>query len=131
MFKFFEKLVPALDDTEPVQPPNTLLAFCLHYTQGYKVALCCMTILTALLAILEVSLFGFMGQLVDWLTTKDPHTLFQEEGMTLLLMGGLIVIVIPLLTLLHSLIIHQVLLGNYPMSIRWFAHRYLLKQSIS
>lgn len=131
MFKFFEKLVPALDDTEPVQPPNTLLAFCLHYTQGYKVALCCMTILTALLAILEVSLFGFMGQLVDWLTTKDPHTLFQEEGMTLLLMGGLIIIVIPLLTLLHSLIIHQVLLGNYPMSIRWFAHRYLLKQSIS
>lgn len=131
MFKFFEKLVPALDDTEPVQPPDTLLAFCLHYTKGYKVALCCMTILTALLAILEVSLFGFMGQLVDWLTTKDPQTLFQDEGLTLLLMGGLIVIVIPLLTLLHSLIIHQVLLGNYPMSIRWFAHRYLLKQSIS
>jgi ATP-binding cassette subfamily B multidrug efflux pump len=131
MFKFFEKLVPALDDTEPVQPPNTLLAFCLHYTKGYKVALCCMTILTALLAILEVSLFGFMGQLVDWLTTKDPQTLLQEEGSKLLLMGGLIVIVIPLLTLLHSLIIHQVLLGNYPMSIRWFAHRYLLKQSIS
>ncbi|WP_435237004.1 ABC transporter ATP-binding protein [Psychromonas sp. PT13] len=131
MFNFFEKLVPALDDTEPVQPPNTLFAFCLHYTKGYKVALFFMTILTASLAILEVSLFGFMGQLVDWLTTKDPQTLFQEEGLKLLLMGGLIIIVIPLLTLLHSLIIHQVLLGNYPMSIRWFAHRYLLKQSIS
>lgn len=131
MFKFFEKLVPALNDAEPTQPPNTLIAFCLHYTQGYKTALIVMTIVSALLAILEVSLFGFMGQLVDWLTTKNPETLLQDEGLNLLLMAGLIIIIFPLLTLLHSLVVHQILLGNYPMSIRWFAHRYLLKQSIS
>ncbi len=131
MFKFFEKLVPALNDSEPTQPPDTLLAFCLHYTRGYKTALLFMTLLTAALAILEVSLVGFMGQLVDWLTTKSPDTLLQDEGLNLLLMAILVVIIIPLLTLLHSLIVHQVLLGNYPMSIRWFAHRYLLKQSIT
>ena len=131
MFKFFEKLVPALNDAEPIQPPNTLLAFCLHYTKGYKIALFFMTILTAALAILEVSLFGFMGQLVDWLTTKNPETLLQDEGRNLLLMAILVVVIIPVLTLIHSLIVHQVLLGNYPMSIRWFAHRYLLKQSIT
>ncbi len=131
MFKFFEKLVPALNDSEPTQPPNTLLAFCLHYTRGYKTALLFMTLLTAALAILEVSLVGFMGQLVDWLTTKTPDTLLQDEGLNLLLMAILVVVIIPLLILLHSLIVHQVLLGNYPMSIRWFAHRYLLKQSIT
>ena len=131
MFKFFEKLVPALNDAEPTQPPNTLFAFCLHYTKGYEIALIFMTILTAALAMLEVSLFGFMGQLVDWLTTKDPETLLQDEGLNLLFMAVLVVVIIPLLTLIHSLIVHQVLLGNYPMSIRWFAHRYLLKQSIS
>jgi len=131
MFKFFESLVPALNDQEPTQPPKTLVAFCVHYTQGYKTALCFMTLLTALLAILEVSLFGFMGQLVDWLVTKNPETLLQDEGQNLLLMSGMVLILIPALTLLHSLIVHQVLLGNYPMSIRWFAHRYLLKQSVS
>jgi len=131
MFKFFEKLVPALNDAEPTQPPNTLLAFCLHYTQGYKIPLAVMTILTAALAILEVSLFGFMGQLVDWLITKNPETLLQDEGKTLLLMSVMVLVIIPILTLLHSLVVHQVLLGNYPMSIRWFAHRYLLKQSVS
>ena len=131
MFKFFERLVPALNDAESTQPPNTLVAFCLHYTKGYKVALSCMTLLTAALAVLEVSLFGFIGQLVDWLTTKTPETLFQEGGSQLIYMGLLILIVMPILTLLHSLIVYQVLLGNYPMSIRWFAHRYLLKQSIS
>lgn len=37
----------------------------------------------------------------------------------------------PLLIAFYSLLIHQSLLGNYPMSIRWLAHRYLLKQSVS
>ena len=131
IFKYFENLVPALNDNEPTQPPNTLVAFCLHYTKGYGKALTLMTILTSLLAILEVSLFGFMGQLVDWLIVKNPDTLLQDEGLTLISMGVIVLVLIPLLTLLHSLIVHQVLLGNYPMSIRWFAHRYLLKQSVS
>ncbi|WP_019613096.1 ABC transporter ATP-binding protein [Psychromonas ossibalaenae] len=131
MFKFFENLVPALNDAEPKQPPNTLIAFCLHYTKGYGIPLACMTLLTALLAILEVSLFGFMGQLVDWLITKNPQTLLQDEGLTLLGMALMVLVLIPLLTILHSLVVHQILLGNYPMSIRWFAHRYLLKQSVS
>lgn len=131
IFKYFENLVPALNDKEPTQPPNTLVAFCLHYTKGYGKALIIMTILTSLLAILEVSLFGFMGQLVDWLITKNPETLLQEEGLRLLAMGLTVLVLIPLLTILHSLVVHQVLLGNYPMSIRWFAHRYLLKQSVS
>lgn len=32
---------------------------------------------------------------------------------------------------LHSLVIHQTLLGNYPMRIRWLLHRYLLNQSVT
>ena len=131
MYKFFENLVPALNDQEATQPPKTLVAFCMHYTKGYKTALFFMTLLTASLAILEVSLFGFMGQLVDWLIAKNPETLLQDEGKTLLLMSLMVLVLIPILTLLHSLLVHQVLLGNYPMSIRWFAHRYLLKQSVS
>jgi ATP-binding cassette subfamily B multidrug efflux pump len=131
MFNFFEKIVPALNDAEPKQPPNTLLAFCLYYTNGYKIPLVFMTVLTALLAILEVQLFGFMGQLVDWLITKNPETLLSDESGTLLAMSIMVLVIIPLLILFHSLVVHQVLLGNYPMSIRWFAHRYLLKQSIS
>jgi len=131
MYQFFERLVPALNDKASTQPPQTLVAFCMHYTNGYKIALAFMTLLTAILAILEVSLFAFMGKLVDWLVEKNPETLLQDEGTTLLLMSLMVIILLPLLTLLHSLIVHQVLLGNYPMSIRWFAHRYLLKQSIS
>ena len=90
-----------------------------------------MSVLTAFIAMLEVSLFGFMGQLVDWLVKKSPETLYQDEGSTLILMGLMVLVVMPLLVLFHALIMHQTLLGNYPMSIRWLAHRYLLKQSVS
>ncbi|KZY75806.1 multidrug ABC transporter ATP-binding protein, partial [Oleiphilus sp. HI0068] len=87
--------------------------------------------LTALISIMEVTLFGFLGQLVDWLSNKTPQTLWQDEGNTLIALGAVILFVIPLTVLLHSTVIHQALLGNYPMRIRWLAHRYLLGQSFS
>ncbi|MDR8524373.1 ABC transporter ATP-binding protein [Shewanella fidelis] len=131
MFKRFESWVDPLPNKEPQQPPQGIYAFCRHYTRGFEVPLIIMSILTALLAILEVSLFGFMGDLVDLLVQHDPKTLFEQEGTRLLGMTVLVLVVIPLVTLLHALIVYQSLLGNYPMSIRWLAHRYLLKQSVS
>ncbi|GAA0789466.1 MULTISPECIES: ABC transporter ATP-binding protein [Pseudomonadati] len=131
MFNFFESLVKPLPPEEPTQPPTGLYAFCRHYTKGFGAPLIIMSILTALLAMLEVSLFGFMGQLVDWLVTKNPDTLWQEEGDTLITMSVIVLVIIPVLVWLHASIVYQTLLGNYPMAIRWMAHRYLLKQSIS
>ncbi|MFN6972002.1 MAG: ABC transporter ATP-binding protein [Rheinheimera sp.] len=131
MLRFFEKLTNPFPEAEPQQPPSGLLAFCLHYSKGMGWPLIVMATLTALIAMLEVSLFGFMGQLVDWLIEKDPKTLWETEGKTLLTMGLLTAVGIPALILLHAAVIHQTILGNYPMAIRWSAHRYLLKQSIS
>lgn len=43
----------------------------------------------------------------------------------------MLLLVMPLVVLLNRMLIHQALLGNFPMSIRWLAHRYLLQQSVS
>ncbi len=131
MLQFFEKLTNPFPAGEPDQPPQGLYAFCRHYSKGMEIPLLVMALLTALLAMLEVALFGFMGQLVDWLVQKDPATLWQTEKDTLIKMGLLTAIGMPLLVLIHSAVLHQTLLGNYPMAIRWQAHRYLLKQSVS
>lgn len=72
-----------------------------------------------------------MGQLVDWLSTSSPDTFLTENQSTLIGLGLLVLVGMPLLIAFYSLLIHQSLLGNYPMSIRWLAHRYLLKQSVS
>jgi ATP-binding cassette subfamily B multidrug efflux pump len=46
-------------------------------------------------------------------------------------MSLMVLIAMPLVTFLHSAIVHQTLLGNYPMRIRWLAHRFVLRQSVS
>ena len=123
MFDFFEKLIKPFPPQEPEQPPTGLYAFCRHYTRGIEPHLILMAVLTGLIAVMEVSLFAFLGKLVDWLTASNPDSFFQDEGSELFWWAMMVIIVLPLTVLLHSLVIHQSLLGNYPMSIRWRAHR--------
>ncbi|ELI5719341.1 ABC transporter ATP-binding protein [Vibrio fluvialis] len=131
MYKKFESFTQAFPQDEPQRPPNTLWAFCRHYTKGYEKPLMVMALLSTTIAIIEVSLFGFMGQLVDWLSTSNPETFLEENRHTLISLSMLLLVGMPILVSIYSLLIHQTMLGNYPMSIRWLAHRYLLKQSLS
>jgi ATP-binding cassette subfamily B multidrug efflux pump len=131
MFTFFERLINPFPPETPQQPPKGLVPFCLHYTKGVTPLLLLMAFLTACIAIMEVTLFGFLGELVDWLSSKQPDTLFEEEAYTLIFMATIVLLGLPLTVLLHASVIHQALLGNFPMRIRWQAHRYLLGQSLS
>lgn len=131
MYKFFEGLTKAFPNEEPTQPPKTVFAFCRHYTRGFEIPLLLMASLSTIVAIIEVSLFGFMGRLVDLLSSSNPETFLDENSSVLYVVGLVLLLVMPILVTIYSLLIHQSLLGNYPMSIRWMAHRYLLKQSLS
>lgn len=131
MLKFFEKLIQPFPPEHPEQPPAGLYAFCRHYTRGLEGSLLAMSLLTALLAVLEVWMFSFMGSLVDWLSTSTPEALLQERGPQLIMMSVVVLVGLPVVVFLHAAIVHQSLLGNYPMRIRWQSHRYLLKQSLS
>ncbi|MBE0379122.1 ABC transporter ATP-binding protein [Pseudoalteromonas prydzensis] len=131
MYRLFERMIKPFPQQQPTQPPATLFAFCRHYTKGMEVSLFFMSLSAALLAILEVSLFSYMGQLVDWLSAYTPETLFVEQKSELIKMALVLLVVLPTVVFFHSAVLHQALLGNYPMSIRWLAHRYLLRQSVS
>ncbi len=130
MYAFFERLIKPFPPQDPELPPRGLFAFCRHYTRGIEPHLAVMALLTGIIAILEVSLFGYLGSLVDWLNRTTPAEMFGAEGRFLWTVLA-VLIALPVAVLLHSLIIHQALLGNYPMIIRWKAHRYLLGQSLS
>ncbi len=131
MFKRFEKLTQAFPNIEPNQPPSSLWAFCHYYTKGFIRPLIAIGILSTIIAIVEVSLFGFMGTLVDWLANSNPETFLTDNQWTLIGLSIVILVIMPIIIGVHSLLVHQTMLGNYPMSIRWLAHRYLLKQSLA
>ena len=130
MFRWFESRLNPYPAEEPGMPPSGFIAFCWHYTKPAWRWLAFMSCVTAMIAAGEVYLFGFLGNVVDWLATSDREGFLDREGSRLLWMGIVLLVVLPGITLLHSMLIHQTLLGNYPMIARWKMHRYLLKQSM-
>lgn len=131
MFRWFERRLDPFPAIESTQPPRTLLAFCIHYTQGSWPYLIIAAVLMAAIAITEVWLFSFLGNIVDWLSNQDRSTFVENEGWKLTGMFLVVMGLLPLLILVNSLFTFQTLMGNYPMRIRWLIHRYLLRQSMS
>lgn len=129
MFSFFERLINPYPPEHPTEPPKGLYQFCRHYTRGIEPYLIFMAILTTCLAISEAMLYGILGKMVDWLSEKNTQQFLDTEWPLLLLMALFILIFIPVVVLLHSLVIHQTLMGNFPMRVRWLAHRYVMNQS--
>ncbi|WP_421916638.1 ABC transporter ATP-binding protein [Mesorhizobium sp.] len=131
MFAWFEKRLDPFPTEEPVEPPKTLVAFCVFYTRGAWPFILIDAVLVAAIAIAEVWMFGFLGSIVDWLSAQDRETFLQTEAWRLALMAFVVLFALPGTVWLHSMLNQQTLMGNYPMRIRWQVHRYLLKQSMS
>ena len=90
-----------------------------------------MALLSTAIAVVEVYLFDLMGRLVDLLATNSPEGFLSGPGGDLLWLALGVIIAYPILVGLSSLILHQTLMGNFPMIVRWMTHRYLLRQSLS
>lgn len=131
MFSWFEKRLDPFPAAEPVEPPKTLVAFCVHYTRGAWPYIIVDAVLVTAIAVAEVWMFGFMGRIVDWLSGQNRETFLQTESWKLAGMAFVVLFALPGTVWLHSLLNQQTLMGNYPMRIRWQVHRYLLKQSMS
>jgi len=131
MLQWFERRLDPYPAGEPTQPPSGLLAFCLHYSHGAKKWLALMAFAAAAVAIGEIVVFGFIGDVVNWLADADKEAFLQTDGWKLAVMGAIVVFVLPGFALISTLTMHQTLLGNFPQRIRWMSHRYLIRQSMS
>jgi len=129
MFHYFEKLIDPFPPQHPTQAPATLVNFCRHYIKGIGHILILLAILTTIMAVSEAMLFRVLGNIVDWLSDKNTEHFFEHHWPALLGMTLFILVLIPVTQFFHSLVLHQTLMGNFPMSVRWKAHRYLLGQS--
>ncbi len=130
LFRWFETRTEAFSAGEAGMPPATLSGFIWFYTKPFWPWIAVTSVLAALVAVIEVSLFAFLGSVVDWLAKTTPETVFEDYSWQLLLLAGLVLLLHPLLNFIYELIVHQTLMGNYPMRIRWEAHRYVLRQSL-
>jgi ATP-binding cassette subfamily B multidrug efflux pump len=130
IFKWLESTAEVFPAAQPEMPPVRFWPFIKHYTRPFWKQLAACSGLAVVVALLEVALFGFLGRLVDWLAAADRATFWAEHGDRLMWMGALILIVLPIAKFAYEAVIHQGLMGNFAMRIRWQAHRYVLRQSM-
>ncbi|MBO0142964.1 ABC transporter ATP-binding protein [Agrobacterium sp. Ap1] len=131
MFSWFERRLNPYPDDQPTLPPKGLLAFCWHYTKPAWPWLLLLGSCSLLIAVAEVLLYQFLGNIVDWLASADRQTFLSDEGGKLIWMAVLVLVGLPLAGAVHTVTMHQVLAGNYPMIARWQMHRFLLRHSMA
>ncbi|MEE4279737.1 MAG: ABC transporter ATP-binding protein [Halieaceae bacterium] len=129
-FAFFERLVDPFPTKQPGRAPSSVYQFCRHHARGLEGWLLALALLSTCIAIVEVALFDLLGQGVDLLSSSSPERIAEDGGRRLLAIGLGLMAAYPIFVGLQSLLLHQTLMGNFPMIVRWMAHRYLLRQSL-
>ena len=128
--EWFENRIEPYPSDPLTMPPAGFWAFIMHFARPAAPWLALLALVSAVIAVIEVSLFGYLGRLVDGLSDTRPADFWAQEGKLLVFMAVLLLVVLPAINLLGSLVLHQVLMGNFPQRIRWQAHRWLVRQAL-
>ena len=132
MFRYFENLVdPYIAYKETDAPPRRLFAFLWDYSQPFKKLFALATLLSIMVAAIEVGLIWYMGRMVDMLSGPGTTAeIWAAHGWELIAMAVFVLFLRPVLQGLDVLILNNALLPNYGTLFRWRSHRQVLRQSV-
>ncbi|MGO9172281.1 MAG: ABC transporter ATP-binding protein [Rhodomicrobium sp.] len=132
MLSWFENLIDPYKDVPIVQPPAKLGAFYWHYLRHVWWLYALIMLFGLIGSLIEVSLFAFVGKIVDLAkAATTPSSFFEEHGRTLMWMAFVALVARPLAFGVHALLINQTANANVMNMVRWQQHRYILRQSLS
>ncbi len=131
MYRRFERLVDVFQAQPIAQPPTGLIAFYWHYLRQIWPLFAIMLVTGLISALIEVSLFAFMADLVDRLeAAREPARFFEQNQTMLLWMTFVVLVARAAVFTLHTGLINQAVVPNFTNLIRWQQHRYVLRQSL-
>ena len=83
VFSWLESRTDTFPPVKPTKPGNTLWGFVWHYTKPFWPMILVCSALASAVALIEVWLFSFMGNLVDWLEhRRSRHLLAGSQNQT-------------------------------------------------
>jgi ATP-binding cassette subfamily B multidrug efflux pump len=130
IFRWFESLIDAFKEPVDGMPPQSVWRFYAFYLRQVWPVFAAAIVLGFVVAIIEVSLFGFIGSIVDMAKGVPAADFFQRHGNQLLWMGFVALIVRPLAIGAHDLLVNQAIVPSLTNRIRWQNHRYGIRQSL-
>ena len=131
MFRFFESLIDPFMPHPGTMPPPRLLAFYWRYCKPVWPFLAALLVVGFVVSLIEVSLFKFIGSIVDFLRATSPERVFEDHAGTFLWMGFIAFVARPAMSTAHDLLTQQAIAPGLTNMTRWQTHRYVLRQSVT
>jgi ATP-binding cassette subfamily B multidrug efflux pump len=132
MLRWFESIIDPYRAVALEQPPNHWVKFFWHFVRQVWTGFAVILVVGFAAGAVELSLFAFLGQLVDLARASEtPEKFISEHGNTLIWMAVVAMILRPIVFALHAISVNQIISPNFTHLIRWQTHRYVLRQSIS
>ncbi|GGA15468.1 ABC transporter ATP-binding protein [Dyella caseinilytica] len=130
IFRWFESLIDAFKEPVDSMPPKSVWRFYVFYLRQVWPVFAAAIVVGLGVALVEVSLFGFIGRIVDMAKGEPGKSFFQVHGRELLWMGFVALVLRPLFIGVHDLLVNQAVVPNLTNRIRWQNHRYVIRQSL-
>ncbi|MBT0957673.1 ABC transporter ATP-binding protein [Alphaproteobacteria bacterium KMM 3653] len=131
MFRFFENLIdPYVAYEQDDAPPRRLWPFLWEFSRPFHRLFVVAAVLAFLVAGIEIALIGYLGRLVDVLSTAERETVWALYGTELILCALFLLVLRPVIQTLDVALLNNALLPNFATLLRWRAHRQILRQSV-
>jgi ATP-binding cassette, subfamily B, multidrug efflux pump len=131
LFTWAETRIDAFQGDGIARPPDTLWAFYAYFVRQAWPAFAALLVAGFIGAVIEASLFSFIGNLVDLMkATPNPKTFVADHWVALTWMAFVAMIARPLVSAGHDLIKNQIISGQFVTLVRWQTHAYVLRQSL-
>ncbi len=130
IFRWFESRIDAFKEPVDGMPPASVWRFYGFYLRQVWPVFAAAIVAGFFVAIIEVSLFGFIGSIVDMARGVPPAGFFRLHGAELAWMAFVALLARPVFIGLHDLLVNQTIVPNLTNRIRWQNHRYVIRQSL-
>ena len=131
LIRWFESLIDLFAPVDDTTPPKAVGRFYIHYLKQAWPELAAVLVVGLGFALVEVALFAYIGRIVDMARGVPAADFFHRHGHELLWMAFVAMVLRPVLSGLHDLLVNQAITPGLTGRIRWQHHHYVIRQSLA
>ena len=132
MFSFFENIIDPFKPAGAERPPgDSVLRFIFYFAAQAPFVFMALLAFGGLQAWIEISLFGFIGTVVDLLDGASVDTIFADHWQTFTWMVVFIGVIRVLIMATGIMLIEQTIGPSVFNLIRWQSHKNVVRQSLN
>lgn len=131
LFRIFETWIDPFRPAPDKDIPKGGIAALGYFVSQVRWPFVAMLVLGGTAAFIEVSIFNFLGTIVDLMETGNRGTFFSDHLWTLLGMVFVVLVVRTLNNSLMALLEEQTIVPGFFNLVRWQSHKRVMRQSLS